>query len=351
MAIIYARIGQIKGFQGLWEALPAQLEASVSDRDHHIANTRSILDQGILEAEEIRDKTHKNLLRVQEELEREMRSEDGPSESLRRRVMQCERAYAFASRQLERLETQRESFDEVSARCTARQDRALTEIRRLGRKGGDWFTGYVQLLQEAKRALFQDAPVGNGSFLAADGGYVGARELTDEERTDLQAKTGWKDNTLKKCQLRPDGSVWLKTNNSIRDSETYNGIWFERDTVLIGNVRVEGIFPKFDAAFEPTERLPESLWKGQGSNYEAHFAWCRAQLKAAAAQNPALAARFTAVERSLIAEEKPLPNYTWHHHQQPGKMQLVLSKKHSAGMHGVNHTGGNALWCTEFPDA
>ncbi|MGQ4671846.1 HNH endonuclease [Bacillus toyonensis] len=30
---------------------------------------------------------------------------------------------------------------------------------------------------------------------------------------------------------------------------------------------------------------------------------------------------------------------TWHHHQVPGKMQLVLTD-----IHGVNHLGGNKLW-------
>jgi len=35
------------------------------------------------------------------------------------------------------------------------------------------------------------------------------------------------------------------------------------------------------------------------------------------------------------------PNkYTWHHHQNPGKMQLVLQKTHAA----VNHVGGYSIW-------
>ncbi len=34
-----------------------------------------------------------------------------------------------------------------------------------------------------------------------------------------------------------------------------------------------------------------------------------------------------------------IDDLTWHHHQVPGKMQLVVSSKHS-----VNHLGGNRLW-------
>ncbi len=350
MAVIYAQIHRIRQFREQWEALPPPLEAAVSDRDTQLTEARNALNRGITEAEAIRDKTYKALLPVREEMEKAKRTEDGPSQALSRRLAQCEHDYEQAQQQLDRLQNQRDRFDEVSARCVARQDQALMEIKKLGSRGGDRLAQYIQLLQEAKRAILEDAPAGSGSFLTPDGGYLGARELTGEECAGLQRKTGWSEKTLKKCQLRPDGSVWLKTNNSIRDGETYNGTWFQRDTVVIGDVRVEGIFPKFDAAFEPDTNMPASLWKGRGSQHEAHFAWCRAQLKAAVGENPALAARFTAAERRLIQEEKPLPGYTWHHHQQPGKMQLVPSQKHSAAMHGVNHTGGNALWCTTFPD-
>ena len=35
-----------------------------------------------------------------------------------------------------------------------------------------------------------------------------------------------------------------------------------------------------------------------------------------------------------------IKGFTWHHHQVPGKMQLVLEDIHGA----VNHLGGNKLW-------
>ncbi|PGM60556.1 hypothetical protein CN947_16785 [Bacillus cereus] len=41
----------------------------------------------------------------------------------------------------------------------------------------------------------------------------------------------------------------------------------------------------------------------------------------------------------ISAGKERIQGLTWHHHQVPGKMQLVVSK-----VHGVNHLGGNKLW-------
>ena len=346
MSAVYADIDQLKDFQEQWEVLPNRLEAAVSERDTLISQTRTALDRGIMEAEEIHDRTRHALQQAQEELDRAKRYEDGDISHLIHAVEQCQQREEWASRQLDKLQAQRDLFDEESARNIMKQDQALAQIKHLGKKGGSWFSHYIDLLLEAKRALLDDSVSASGSFLNEDGSYIGARNLTTEETAQLQQKTGWDHKTLQKCQLRPDGSVWLKTNNSIRDGVRYHGTIFQRDTVMIGDLRVEGVFPHFDALFEPEITMPESLWMGQGDNRAVHFAWCRRQLKEAVLKNPALAARFTAKERQLIMEEKPLNGYTWHHHQQPGKMQLVSSKKHNAAMHGVNHTGGNALWCT-----
>lgn len=49
---------------------------------------------------------------------------------------------------------------------------------------------------------------------------------------------------------------------------------------------------------------------------------------------------FTPKQLKMIELGLPrIDSLTWHHHQVPGKMQLVISDKHS-----VNHLGGNKLW-------
>ena len=343
MAVIFARLNTLKAFRELWQALPARLEKAVLEREEPIANARRAVEDGVSRAGEIRDRAGHALDHARSELERARRRECGPSQWHYEQVERCERAYDFACRQLERLERAEESFREGIDRCTARQDHALEAVRTLGGKGTDELDAYRALLCRAKQALLEDVSAGSGSFAAAGGGYVSARDLTEQEGEQLCQKTGWDAKMVPKCRLRPDGSVWLRTHNAVRDGETYNGTWFERDTVYVNDVRVEGIFPKFDAVYQPDGLLPEELWRGRSR--EAHFAWCRERLRDEVARNPALAARFTAGERALIADCRPLPDYTWHHHQQPGRMQLVSSDRHSAGMHGVSHTGGYALWC------
>ena len=347
MPAIYAKIQQIAHFQEHWDSLSPPLEAAISDRDTRISNTRRLLENGVMEAGEIRDRAHRQLVQAQEEVEIAKRSPDGPSHALSQRLEQCERACEQATRQLERLEAQQDRFAEVSQRCAARQDQALTAIKQLGNQGSGWLARYIQLLHEAKRALYEDVTAGGGSFLTPDGGYIGARTLTGEERTDIQEKTGWTEKQLNKCQIRPDGSLWYKTTNCEQDMERYKGVWFQRDTVIINGVRVEGIFPQFNSLFEPDSRLPESIWSRPR---EVHFAWCRAQLKVAVENTPSLAAHFTAAERKLIAAEEPLPDYTWHHHQHPGKMQLVRTKMLRKALHTVGHTGGYTLWCSPLQD-
>lgn len=342
MAVIYANIDRLEQFQEYWESIPAPLEAAISDRDTQISHTRTALNSAIGEAEEIRNKAQKRLAQVQEEMESARRSPDGPSRALSQRLEQCERAYEQTRRQLEALEAQRERFFEVSARCTAQQDQALESMKKLSAKGSDWFSGYIELLQEAKYAIYEDAFSGSSSFIAPDGSYIGARQPTKEERADIQKKTGWTDNQLNKCQIRPDGSLWYKTTNCEQEMGHHKGVMFQRDTVIINGVRVEGVFPEFHSHFQPDASLPESIWS---KSREVHFDWCRTQLRVAVENNPALAAQFTAAERKLIAEEKQLPGYTWHHHQQPGKMQLVRTKMIRKALHHVGHTGGYALWC------
>ena len=64
------------------------------------------------------------------------------------------------------------------------------------------------------------------------------------------------------------------------------------------------------------------------------------QLKEAIKQGKIPKDIFTPKQLKMIELELPrIEGLTWHHHQVPGKMQLVISDKHSA-----DHLGGNKLW-------
>lgn len=44
--------------------------------------------------------------------------------------------------------------------------------------------------------------------------------------------------------------------------------------------------------------------------------------------------------RMITAGEEKIPGYTWHHHQEMGRMQLVQEKVHNE----LKHIGGDNLW-------
>lgn len=157
MAMIYADIPQINELQAQWDALPAQLEALVSHHDTLISDTRIALDRAITEAEEIYLRTQAALQQAQDDLMRAKRYEDGDIDQLTRLVSRCSDQNDFAYRQLNALQKQRELLDHEAARCMAKQEQTLEQIRQLGKKGSQWLCDYVKLLLEAKRAVFQDS--------------------------------------------------------------------------------------------------------------------------------------------------------------------------------------------------
>lgn len=50
--------------------------------------------------------------------------------------------------------------------------------------------------------------------------------------------------------------------------------------------------------------------------------------------------QINAIKASATSKVEKIPGYTWHHHQETGRMQLVDEAVHSA----VNHTGGTKFW-------
>ncbi|WP_280141395.1 HNH endonuclease [Bacillus sp. 71mf] len=70
------------------------------------------------------------------------------------------------------------------------------------------------------------------------------------------------------------------------------------------------------------------------------FKECTQMLKKAIEKGEILKEIFTPKQLKEIKIGLPrISDLTWHHHQVPGKMQLVIKKKHS-----LSHLGGNKLW-------
>lgn len=170
------------------------------------------------------------------------------------------------------------------------------------------------------------------------------RELTEEERQELKDKLGWSDEKLNKCTIDEDGVIHYKTDRSDLEGKTSeNGVPYERKIIEINGVKIDGVFPKFDSAFD-TALDPDNL------KTKAYAKECNAKLKEAIENDPELRSKFTEEQLKDIEEGRTPTGYVWHHNEEPGKMQLVKREDHDRAIGGAAHTGGNSLWGADSVD-
>lgn len=172
----------------------------------------------------------------------------------------------------------------------------------------------------------------------------GTRELTDEEKQNLKDKLGWSDDKLKKCTIDENGVIHYKTDRCDLEGKTSeNGVPYERKTIEINGVKIEGVFPKFESVFD-TQLDPDNY------KSKAYAKECNAKLKEAIENDPELRSKFTPEQIKDIEEGRTPTGYVWHHNEEPGKMQLVKREDHDRAIGGAAHTGGNSLWGADSVD-
>jgi len=94
-------------------------------------------------------------------------------------------------------------------------------------------------------------------------------------------------------------------------------------------------FPIFNSVHDV--ELPEYLYKATDREQFTHVTnslWNEIQ------HNPKLAEKFSKKQLEQIRAGHTPTGYTWHHHETPGKMQLVKTAEHQA----TGHTGGKSIW-------
>ena len=171
-------------------------------------------------------------------------------------------------------------------------------------------------------------------------GELELRELTDEEKEELKEKLNWTDKQISKCTIDENGVIHYKTDCEYMEcKENERGIPYERKTVEINGITIEGVFPVFDSTFDV--QLPEDLL--QNSNLK-QFKECNHQLYEAIEKDPELKAKFTDEQIEDIENMDTPTGYVWHHNEEVGKMQLVKVEDHDRTQGGAAHTGGKALW-------
>ncbi len=130
----------------------------------------------------------------------------------------------------------------------------------------------------------------------------------------------------------------VKMRNAALDglSHPETGVLFEKHAVELPNGRViEGVFPKFEAVYET--KLPDQLLKATSSR-QTHY--CNEQLRQAIERDPGLKENLSERQLQQIQEGTTPDGYTWHHHEEPGRMQLVDALVHMK----TGHTGGREIW-------
>lgn len=168
-----------------------------------------------------------------------------------------------------------------------------------------------------------------------------SHELSLDERQTLKDTLGWSDKKIDdNCKINDEGIILYKTDcQYLEGQESECGVLYKQRTIEYEGVTIEGVFPVFDSRFD-TDISAE--------NYQAsspkQFGECNKNLKEAIEENPNLSEKFTTDQLEDIANGDTPRDYTWHHNEEPGKMQLVKTEDHDRRIGGAAHTGGNSIW-------
>ncbi len=144
--------------------------------------------------------------------------------------------------------------------------------------------------------------------------------------------------SLETLKLQNEEALRIKTINSYLAGELHpeSGVPYETDIIEMPNGdKIEGVFPVFESFADI--QLPEELLQETDAK---QMKYCNEKLKEDLENNPELRAKFTEQQLEEIDAGYKPSGYTWHHHQESGKMQLVETKKHSVS----GHTGGKSIW-------
>ncbi|GHY18720.1 HNH endonuclease [Vibrio cholerae] len=163
-----------------------------------------------------------------------------------------------------------------------------------------------------------------------------ARPLTHEEKEHYKEKLGCSGHLIEGATIDEDGKIHLRTINESKEGQTgEDGVIYERKTVEINGVEIEGVFPQFNSAIDV--QLPEELIQARDT---AQAEYANEALKEKVDSDPAFAEQFNDEQLEQIKNGETPDGYTWHHSEEYGEMQLISTEDHNNN----RHTGGKAIW-------
>lgn len=112
---------------------------------------------------------------------------------------------------------------------------------------------------------------------------------------------------------------------------------FERTEIQYAGETISGVYPVFESEFTAQLQTGEYTLSDV-----AHEKIANLQLYEAIQQNPSLQYDLGLTDEEVHSLQSNVTpeGYTWHHHEQPGQIQLVESSVHDQ----TGHTGGRHIW-------
>lgn len=170
----------------------------------------------------------------------------------------------------------------------------------------------------------------------------------DQERVKTATKSLWQTPVVGSRALQLSDVVSVNDAAHVDSIQSVNelyegtvhpvtGVAFERTELFIGEQTISDVFPVFEAAF--TARIePEHYLLTDAE----HYALANAQLYAAIEQDAAIGdiIGLTEDDKAALKDGQTPAGYTWHHHEQPGVLQLVNAQIHAQ----TEHIGGRVIW-------
>lgn len=163
-----------------------------------------------------------------------------------------------------------------------------------------------------------------------------ARSLTQEEKDYYKEKLGCSGHLLESAAIDEDGKIHLKTINESKEGQIgEDGVEYVRKTFEVNGIEVEAVFPQFESTIDV--QLSDEMLQGTDSE-QAKFG--NQELKEKVQNDPEFAKQFNDEQLEQIENGDTPDGYTWHHNEEPGKMQLISTEDHQNN----RHTGGKAIW-------
>ena len=272
------------------------------------------------------------------------------------RLVHCKSLRSDLRKMISQINVRMNVLSESKTKLLKNRDAYIENQKRsleLSEKANKSLLKVEHAISEYKKKQVKTLPASNsiGTIVMAKGisniAYISKRfQKIQMEQEKLQTEAyqkkklvnaGVSPGIVDKIRLRDDGVYEVESQNCDLEGKKHpeTRVPYVRKTVRVKEISLSVVVPVFEPVFETT--LSDNMLMESDS---VQFAECLRQLAQEMQRNPSLRTLFSDRETEMINDGIKPGNYTWHHNEETGKMQLVNREIHFK----TNHTGGRALW-------